>query len=317
MRKYSLFLLILLAGMLLAACSDETGRLNEKNPDKLSIYTTVYPLQYFAERIGGDHVEVKTIYPPGADEHTYEPSQKDMIALAESDLFFYIGLGLEGFAEKAKSTLKGEDVAVVATAEKINLEEGVHEEDEESGHEGNDHGHGHGGIDPHIWLDPIYAKGLAESIKVAMVKEMPENKADFEENYENLIFDLENLDQQFKDAAAGARNKEIIVSHAAFGYWESRYGIKQTSIAGMSTASEPTQKDMEKIISTVKKNGIHYILVEQNVSSKLAKTVQAETGAKIIQVHNLATRTAKDIKNNETYFTLMEKNVETLKKAMN
>ena len=322
MRKQLIALFILLAVTLLSACADSTPQHTEKSPDKLSIYTTVYPLQYFAERIGGEHAEVHTIYPPGADEHTYEPSQKDMIALAESDLFFYIGLGLEGFAEKAKTSLKNEDVTIVAAADKINLGNSGHDEeqsheDKEHGHEEDEHGHSHGGIDPHIWLDPVYAKELAKTVMDGMAEKAPENRAVFVKNYEKLIADLDNLDKQFKDAAASAKNKEIIVSHAAFGYWESRYGIKQTSIAGMSTASEPTQKDMEKIISTVRKNGIKYILVEQNVSSKLAQAVHKETGAKIIHIHNLATRTDKDIANKETYFTLMEQNVDTLKKAMN
>ena len=88
----------------------------------LSVYTTVYPLQYFAERIGGEHVNVKSIYPPGADEHTFDPTQKDMIALADSDLFFYVGLGLEGFVENAEKTLKNEHVKMVATAEAITEE---------------------------------------------------------------------------------------------------------------------------------------------------------------------------------------------------
>ncbi|CEG28295.1 metal ABC transporter solute-binding protein, Zn/Mn family [Bacillus sp. B-jedd] len=316
MRKQLIALFILLAGTLLSACADDTRQQTEKSPDKLSIYTTVYPLQFFAERIGGEHAEVHTIYPPGADEHTFEPSQKDMIALAESDLFFYIGLGLEGFAEKAKTSLKNEDVTIVAAADKINLEKAALE-NEEDGHEEDEHGHSHSGIDPHIWLDPVYAKELAKSVMDGMAEKMPENRADFEKNYQKLIGDLDQLDKKFKVTASSAKNKEIIVSHAAFGYWESRYGIRQTSIAGMSTASEPTQKDMEKIISTVRKNGIKYILVEQNVSSKLAQAVHKETGAKIIHIHNLATRTDKDIANKETYLTLMEQNVDTLKKAMN
>ena len=87
--------------------------------DQISIYTTVYPLQYFAERIGGDAVNVQSIYPPGADEHTFDPTQKDMIALADADLFFYIGLGLEGFVENAEKTMKNEHVKMVATADAI------------------------------------------------------------------------------------------------------------------------------------------------------------------------------------------------------
>lgn len=321
MKKKILALFILVAGALLSACSGNAGQAPEKKgkKEKLAVYTTVYPLQYFTEKIGGKHVEVHSIYPPGADEHSFEPSQKDMISIAESDLFFYIGLGLEGFVDKAKESLKNEKVEMVATAKNLGLEEshGAEDEDGDHEHEEESGGHNHGGIDPHVWLDPVYAKSLAAEIEKALSKEQPENQAEFEKNYDELVSGLDTLDQKFKETAASAKHKEIIVSHAAFGYWESRYGIKQVSIAGMSTSSEPTQKDMERIISTVKQAGIKYILVEQNISPKLAKAVQAETGAKITPVHNLATRTEKNIKDNETYFTLMEKNLETLKKAMN
>ncbi|OCA91463.1 adhesin [Bacillus sp. FJAT-27225] len=313
-------LILLFAAFLLAGCSNDNDTENTKNKETLTIYTTVFPLQYFAERIAGEHADVSSIYPPGADEHTFEPSQKDMIALAESDLFFYIGMGLEGFVDKAKSTMKGENVRMVAAAKDIHPEENA--EDEHEGHEDeneNEHedGHNHGDVDPHVWLDPVYAKELAKSIKDELSKAKPNLKDEFEKNYTELIADLDELDQNFKETAANAKINKIIVSHSAFGYWESRYGIEQVPIAGMSTSSEPTQKDMEKIIKTINKYGIRYILVEQNVSSKLAEAISAETDSELLKVHNLSTRTDRDIKNKETYFTLMEKNLKTLEKAMN
>ena len=136
----------------------------------MSVYTTVYPLQYFTERIGGEHVDVKSIYPAGADEHTFDPTQKDMIALADSDLFFYIGLGLEGFVEKAEKTLKNEHVKMIATAEAI-PEEMLHDEGHE---EEDDDEHGHEGmiiaaIDPHVWISPVLSIELATSIKDALI----------------------------------------------------------------------------------------------------------------------------------------------------
>ena len=123
MNKKLFFIVSLITIMLLTACGNKATTKEEtatetKN-DKLSVYTTVYPLQYFTERIGGDHVDVKSIYPAGADEHTFDPTQKDMIALADSDLFFYIGLGLEGFVENAEKTMKNEHVKMIATAEAI------------------------------------------------------------------------------------------------------------------------------------------------------------------------------------------------------
>ena len=89
---------------------------------QLTVYTTVYPLQFFTEEIGKDAVKVETIYPPGTDEHTFDPSQKDIIKLANSDLFIYVGLGLEGFVEKAKTTLENEKVTMLAAGEHIHIE---------------------------------------------------------------------------------------------------------------------------------------------------------------------------------------------------
>src|SRR5690606_34766482 len=92
---------------------------NTAADEKIEIYTTVYPLTYFTERIGGERVDVQSIYPPGSNEHTFEPTQQDMIGMAEADVVFYIGLGLEGFIDSAKKTLTNENVEFVATAESI------------------------------------------------------------------------------------------------------------------------------------------------------------------------------------------------------
>jgi zinc transport system substrate-binding protein len=109
----------------------------------------------------------------------------------------------------------------------------------------------------------------------------------------------------------------MIVTHAAFSYWETRYGLEQISITGLSTTNEPTQKELEKIISLAEREGIHYMLFEQNVQSKLGKIVQKEIGARALPIHNLGILTKEDIKNKENYFTLMNKNLKTLEKALN
>ena len=112
MKKIWMVFATALLMLVLAACGDDTKTTDDstKDADALSIYTTVYPLQYFAERIGGDYVNVQSIYPAGANEHSFEPTQKDMIHLADADLFFYIGLGLEGFVSNAEKTLANENV---------------------------------------------------------------------------------------------------------------------------------------------------------------------------------------------------------------
>lgn len=337
MKKYALILsLFLTISALLSGCGQGETSNKEKDENLLQVYTTVYPLQFFTQQIGGEFVDVKTIYPPGADEHTFEPSQKDMMALADADLFFYIGLGLEGFVDKAGKTLKNEDVKMVPIGDSLHIGEEETGEQEDHGEEGTeeqedhgedehadsdehpeDEGHAHGDIDPHVWLDPIYANELALTIKDQLVEQMPEHKDVFEKNYSELASQLKDLDKEFTEVIGTAKRKEIIVAHAAYSYWEKRYGLEQISISGLSTTNEPTQKELQKLISHARDEKIKYVLNEQNFNSKLAKMVQEEINGKPLTLHNLSVLTDEDIKNKETYFTLMEKNLSTLGKALN
>ena len=309
MKKIILILSFFLPlGLILSGCTNGNNQSKEKK-DQLTVYTTVFPLQYFTEQIGGKYVNVKTIYPPGADEHTFEPSQKDMMNLADSDLFFYIGLGLEGFVEKAKDTLKNENVQLVATAAHLKLPKDPHAG---PGEELVAHN-----VNPHVWLDPIYCKEMAVVIRDQLVRKMPQNKELFNKNYEKLAADLDNLNNQYEQTISKAKHKKIMVTHAAFGYWENRYGLEQISISGLSTTNEPTQKELENIISIAEHEGIHYVLFEQNVQSNLGKVVQKEIGAKALHIHNLAVLSKDNLKNKETYFTLMNANLKTLETALN
>ena len=98
---------LLLSGTILSACNKDTNQ-TAKNEHKntLTIYTTIYPLKDFAEKIGGKYVNVKSIYPTGVDTHDFEPTSKQIVKIANSDLFIYNGAGMEPFAEKINDTLK-------------------------------------------------------------------------------------------------------------------------------------------------------------------------------------------------------------------
>ncbi|SFB18410.1 MULTISPECIES: metal ABC transporter solute-binding protein, Zn/Mn family [unclassified Bacillus (in: firmicutes)] len=318
MKKIMAIITIIMTfSLLLSACSQEKNSSTVNKDGKISVYATVYPLEYFAKRIGGEHVNVDTVYPPGSDEHTFEPSQRDMMKIADSDMFFYVGLGLEGFVEKSKETLKNENVEMISVGEhvKIDSEHDGEEKHTDEGHEVDEHGHGD--VNPHLWLDPVYSIEMAGTIKEELIKKDAKHKEEYEKNYQELAVELEKLDHDFKNVADTSKHKKFIVTHAAFGYWEQRYGLEQISISGLSSANEPSQKELEKIIDTANKEGLNYVLFEQNITSKLGDIVEKEIGAKPLQLHNLSTLSDKDIKNKETYFTLMNQNVETLKKALN
>ncbi|MFC5591634.1 metal ABC transporter solute-binding protein, Zn/Mn family [Sporosarcina soli] len=330
MKKKSLIILSMLTVILLAACGNKDNNTSAPKVDneekKLSVFTTAYPLLYFTERIGGSHVDVKSIYPAGADEHTFDPTQKDMIALADSDLFFYIGLGLEGFVENAKKSMQGEHVKMIATAESIPDEMLLEDEEEHSDNEEDanrddhdvklDEQEDHGAYDPHVWISPVLSVELASSIKNSLIEVAPKKKAEFEKNFESLRTDLMALDNKFKKLASNSTTKTFFVSHAAFGYIAKTYGLEQVAIAGLNTQSEPSQKQLASIVKSAKEQEVKYVFSEQNVSSKLTDIVRKEVGAESLTLHNLGVLTAEDIKNNEDYFSLMGRNIDTLKKAL-
>ena len=307
---------------------------NAATEEKLNIYTTVYPLTYFTERIGGEHVNVQSIYPAGSNEHTFEPTQQDMITLADADAVFYIGLGLEGFIDSAKKTLSNENVEFVATAESIpeaDLGEGHSDEEEhEQGHdegteeehnhaheEGTEEAHDHGHeVDPHIWISPVLSQQIAEAVKDELVERDGENAEEYEANYEQLVEELKELDQSFEQMAAAAEQKTFFVSHSAFGYWANAYGLEQVAVAGLNSQDEPSQQELVEIVKQAEELNIDHIAFEQNVSSRLTEVIQNEIGAEAVQLHNLSVLTQDEIDAGETYFSLMQKNLEVMEEIL-
>ncbi|MFS0780455.1 metal ABC transporter solute-binding protein, Zn/Mn family [Bacillus sp. 1P06AnD] len=316
-KKQVLAIILVLAAILSGCGKKEDKNNNNAANDPLSVYTTVYPLQYLTEQIGGTHVDVKTVYPPGADEHSFEPSQKDLISMAQADEFFYIGHHLEGFVTKAKPILSKEGVKMVAVGETLDhakLQDAHEGIEDDHGHE--EDSHGHGDVNPHVWLDPALMVDMATEIKKQLAEKQPENKDYFEKNYNMVTKELNSLNEEYASTIEKAPKKEIIVSHAAYGYWEKEYGLKQIAVSGISSSSEPTQKELKNIMELAKKKQIHYVLFEQNIPSKLTSIVQKELGAKKLHLHNLSVLTDDDIKQHKDYLSIMQDNLATLKKAL-
>ncbi|WP_100012933.1 metal ABC transporter solute-binding protein, Zn/Mn family [Lentibacillus sediminis] len=352
MRNYKILISLLFLGLLAAGCS-QTNQAASENQEGLTIYTTIYPIQYAVERIGGDTVTTETVYPPGVDAHSYEPASKDITKIAEGDAFIYLGAGMEGFAETAADALASQPVELVELGQHEELftggdhptenEEDEHEEhnhdedshkDEASSDESHAHGHSHeegaqsddsstnenhtheghshGDHNPHIWLDPLRMLQMAELITDKLIELNPEEETLYTENFTALQEDLLALDGQYTGTLEDKTEKQILVSHAAYSYWEERYGIEQIAINGLSTSSEPSQKELTAIIDQAEKHQLDTIIFEQNTSDRVTKIIQEEIGADAATIHNLSVLTEKDISNGEDYLSIMKDNLEVL-----
>lgn len=318
MKNSLILTLILLVTFIASGCSQNNSSATKQSQssERLTVYTTIFPIKDFTKKIGGDHVKVTNLIPAGADGHTFEPTPQTMMKVAESKALIYNGANMEGYIKAMQDSLQDEEVVFFEAAKGIELRD-FHGHEEEGKH-GDDHeGHSHSGnMDPHVWLDPVRAIAVAENIKDALIELQPEAKQDFQENYETLKTQLQDLNASFTNMVESTPKDTFLVSHAAYGYWEGRYGLNQLSLSGLSPTDEPSQKQLQEIIEKAEAHNIKYVLFEQNISQKTAKVIQEEIDAKSLRLYNLSSPPKQEIEDGEDYFNLMKKNIETLKEAL-
>lgn len=323
-----LAMLLLLAGCGKAA---ESGIVE----GKVNVVTSFYPIYEFATAIGGEDANVINLLPTGVEPHDWTPRSQDILNTSKAQLFLYNGAGLEGwvpnFLKGLGSDSKVETVEVSKGIELIYTDEDDghnHGESEEADHDehsedtdaheaGNDdHDHADTHIDPHTWVSPKSAKKMAENILNSYIEADPDHQASYEARYEELVAQLDALDAKFSSELEGMAKKEIVVSHQAFGYLCRDYGLTQHAIMGLSPEAEPRGQDLVALSNLVKEEGIKYIFFEELVSDRLAKTLASEAGVETLVLNPVEGLTKDQEKAGDNYFTLMEKNLQNLKLAL-
>jgi zinc transport system substrate-binding protein len=298
--KNLLVVLCLVWTSILAACSGEAPQ--EAAGDQLKVYASVYPLADFAEKIGGKHADVTLLVPPGVEPHDFEPTPKDLTRLSRADVFLYNGIGFEAWIGQAKEILDSERTVIADASASL--------EPLYSGSNGSKE------ADPHVWLDPVRAKKMAESIRDALIKADPDHAADYRTNFGKLSRRFNELDRTFREISNKAEKREFVVSHAAFSYLADRYGLHQIAISGLSPSDEPGPKELKAVIEAAKRHRVKVIFFDSLVPGKVAKTVKEEVGAEALVLNPLEGLKPREAETGEDYFSIMEKNAENLGKAL-
>ncbi|WP_379153850.1 metal ABC transporter substrate-binding protein [Paenibacillus sp. sgz5001063] len=302
--------------------------------DKLDIKVSFYPMYEFTRNIVGDLADVETLIPAGVEPHDWEPTAQDMAGISAADVLVFNGAGMEGWAQQVISSASGTPLVAVEASKGLNLMAGTEEEEEdhagaeddhahkegEHADEGDEHaeeGHDHGGLDPHVWLAPSLAIKEVQTIEAALSVASPENASAFKANSAAYIAKLEQLDKEFKDSLKDTKRKDFITQHAAFGYLAQEYGLTQIPIAGLSPEQEPSASQMAGIVEFAKAHDVKTIFFETLVSSSVADTVAREIGAKTAVLNPIEGLTDEDRSSNQDYLSIMRKNLEALKTALN
>ncbi|MFY9463406.1 MAG: zinc ABC transporter substrate-binding protein [Candidatus Sungiibacteriota bacterium] len=270
--------------------------------DKMEVAASFYPLYFFAAEIGGDTAMITNITPAGAEPHDYEPTAQDIARIERSRLLILNGAGLEPWGDRIRSTINPAETAVVSVSDGL----AISNKDEQ----------GKMIADPHIWLSPVLTQRIADIILTGFIKADPLHAADYEVNAIALKAKLANLDREYREGLRSCAEKNIITSHAAFGYLAAAYGLQEISIAGLSPDAEPSAADLGAITQFSKKNGIKYIFFESLASPKLSQTIAREIGARTLVLNPLEGLTGDEIAQGENYFTVMRDNLKNLQIAL-
>lgn len=272
------------------------------NSEKLQIVTSFYPLYYFTTQIAGDKANVSNVTPAGAEPHDYEPSTQDIASMEKASIIVLNGGQLEAWGDKIKENIKNKPIEVVVASEGLITQEVEME--------------GKVIKDPHIWLDPVLAQQEVHKIVEALTKVDPKNSEYYKNNETVLIKKLHSLDTAFKDGLKECTQKNIVTSHAAFGYIASRYGLRQLSISGLSPDEEPSAKQLAEVSVFAKQNNIKYIFFETLISPKLSETIAREIGAKTIVFNPLEGLTKDEVSEGKDYFSVQKDNLTNLRTAL-
>ena len=299
-------------GLILSGCSSSAS--DSKASGAIKVVAAMYPLEFVATAIGGDLVSVENFTPPGVEPHDLELTPSQVVKLDDADLLLFIS-GFQPALEEAAQQSAPANSLDLLSVDGLNLltaTEDGHDHGAEDKHADEEaHSDEEMVSDPHVWLDPERLIVVAKAVASKLSEVNPENADAFESNLAAFVTELNALDAKFTTGLATCERDLIVTSHAAFGYLADAYGLSQEAIAGLSPESEPTPKRLNEIGKEAKADGTTTIFFETLASPKVAQTLADD-----LNIEAAVLDPIEGISEGQTYFSIMESNLEALRKAL-
>lgn len=248
--------------------------------DRVKVIASFSILADLVKNVGGDRVDVSALVSPGSDAHVYAPTPADARKVAEARLVVVNGLGFEGWLDRLIKAAGGKATVVVAAKGiKARKAAGDHDHDRKHGHK---HDHDDD-VDPHAWQNVLNVKTYVANIRDALAAADPAGADTYKVNAAaySARLDALNADMRAAIAKIPSARRKIITNHDAFGYFGAAYGIRFVAPQGVATESEPSARDVARIISQIRRQRIPAVFLENISDPRLMQRIAKETGAKI------------------------------------
>jgi len=239
------------------------------------VFVSIPPQKFVIEKLAGEQVHVEVMLPPGASPATYEPTPRQMAALNGALIYFRIGVPFEGSVLSKVATL-------MPHLEVVDCRKGVTLVPMEGG----DHGHEHGPLDPHFWLDPIAMEKLVETTARALRETFPRTTDEIDASLPRLVEELEATDRRIAAEMLPFKGRRLLVFHPAYGYFTRRYGLVQIAIE--TEGKTPTARQLAEVVGGLDDRDAHAIFVQPQFSVTAARRIADALGCRLIPLDPLA-----------------------------
>jgi zinc transport system substrate-binding protein len=301
-KKLLALIVVIATVFTLSACGDT------KTTDKLSVVATIFPYYDFANNVSGGYADVNMLMKPGADVHSFEPTADDIKAIQDCDIFIYNGGESDSWVTEILESLDTSKSPVFLRM--MDYVTATREEDAD--HIVSDE------KDEHIWTSPVNASNLTGIIASSMEKQDSKNASNYKTNAQKYIKELQTVNESIKSTVSSAENKTIIVADRfPLIYFTKEYGLSyECAFPGCSSETEPSLSRISKLQDSIEENNIKCIFQLNMSDNSVADTLASETDTKVLTFYSCESISQEMFDTNETYVTLMVRNITALKEAL-
>ncbi len=254
-------------------------------PDALRVIATTTVLADLVANVGGTKVAVESLVPKGGEVHTFDPTPSDMTRVAEADLIVMNGLGLDEWLAQMVAD-SGTGAPLVELAEDLPgvtyIESG--EEPIEGEPAASEDPHGHGSVNPHLWLNVTYASAYVGRIVEALAAADPANADLYTTNGTAYQARLGELDTWVREqiATIPEANRKLVSFHEAFPYYAAAYGLEIVGTIVEAPGQDPSAGEIAALVEAIKATGAKAVFTEAQFSPELAEAVATEAGVAVV-----------------------------------
>jgi len=265
---------VIFISILLSSCTKQTAA-----KDKVLLALSIQPQTWFVQQIAGDKADIITLLPPGQNQHTYEPTPKQIQSLTAADAWILSGAEFEtGLRPKVEKAFPKLPIVDGTQGVKFRL---ITEEESSGG------SHTALELDRHTWLGREPAKILAAHTKDTLCKYDKKNAKYYNERYDAAVKIIDEAFDQLQIKLAPLKGRSIFVYHPSFGYFLDEFGIKQEAVE--TGGKEPSPRDINNLIKKIKEEKAAAIIVQTQFPTNAAKALADSANLEVIYLSTFAT----------------------------